>query len=176
MMMMMMMISASSSIKILGSVHGEGTDGLSDVGSSSQRRLLQMASRPRIFARTRRPSSRRSRASIAFRYVTDGDCFQSSLPRWFFSSPALELQIIFLISGRFHELIRSKERVMKDASLRDVADRADAIEKITLDGCPVEDLGLDFTLPGYPNIELKKGAHLPNAGDFFSRAGFLPPP
>ena len=49
---------------------------------------------------------------------------------------------------------------MKDASLRDVADRADAIEKITLDGCPVEDLGLDFTLPGYPNIELKKGAHI----------------
>ena len=24
-------------------------------------------------------------------------------------------------------------------------------------GCPVEDLGLDFTLPGYPNIELRKG-------------------
>ena len=70
----------------------------------------------------------------------------------------LQLRITFLISGRFHELIRNKERVMKDASLRDVADRADAIEKITLDGCPVEDLGLDFTLPGYPNIELKKGA------------------
>ena len=26
-----------------------------------------------------------------------------------------------------------------------------------MDGCPVEDLGLDFTLPGYPNIELMKG-------------------
>ena len=26
-----------------------------------------------------------------------------------------------------------------------------------MDGCPVEDLGLDFTLPGYPNIELRKG-------------------
>ena len=23
--------------------------------------------------------------------------------------------------------------------------------------CPVEELGLDFTLPGYPNIELRKG-------------------
>ena len=70
------------------------------------------------------------------------------------------LKIFFLCppsSGRFYELIRSKERMMKDPSLRDLADRSAAIEKITLDGCPVEDLGLDFTLPGYPNIELKKG-------------------
>lgn len=27
---------------------------------------------------------------------------------------------------------------------------------LTLDGVPIEDLNLDFTLPGYPNIELKK--------------------
>ena len=26
-----------------------------------------------------------------------------------------------------------------------------------MDGCSIEDLDLDFTLPGYPNIELKKG-------------------
>lgn len=26
-----------------------------------------------------------------------------------------------------------------------------------MDGCTIEDLGLDFVLPGYPNIELKKG-------------------
>lgn len=25
-----------------------------------------------------------------------------------------------------------------------------------LDGCPIADLGLDFVLPGYPNIELRK--------------------
>ena len=25
-----------------------------------------------------------------------------------------------------------------------------------MDGCPVEDLGLDFVLPGYPNVELRK--------------------
>ena len=31
------------------------------------------------------------------------------------------------------------------------------IRNLTMDGCPVEDLGLDFTLPGYPNIELRKG-------------------
>ena len=26
-----------------------------------------------------------------------------------------------------------------------------------MDGCSIEDLGLDFTLPGYPSIELRKG-------------------
>ena len=26
-----------------------------------------------------------------------------------------------------------------------------------MDGCPIEDLGLDFVLPGYRNVELKKG-------------------
>ena len=32
-----------------------------------------------------------------------------------------------------------------------------ALESLSLDGCSVEDLGLDFTLPGYGHIELKKG-------------------
>lgn len=26
-----------------------------------------------------------------------------------------------------------------------------------MDGCAIEDLGLDFQLPGHPHIELKKG-------------------
>lgn len=30
-------------------------------------------------------------------------------------------------------------------------------EVLKLDGCPIEDLNLDFTLPGYSSIELKKG-------------------
>nr|XP_024215138.1 E3 ubiquitin-protein ligase TRIP12 isoform X1 [Halyomorpha halys]XP_024215139.1 E3 ubiquitin-protein ligase TRIP12 isoform X1 [Halyomorpha halys] len=30
------------------------------------------------------------------------------------------------------------------------------IEALVLDGCPIENLGLDFTLPGYPQIELRK--------------------
>jgi E3 ubiquitin-protein ligase TRIP12 len=30
-------------------------------------------------------------------------------------------------------------------------------EKLFLDGCKIEDLSLVFTLPGHPNIELKKG-------------------
>ena len=31
------------------------------------------------------------------------------------------------------------------------------INALELDGCPIESLGLDFTLPGYPQIELRKG-------------------
>jgi len=30
-------------------------------------------------------------------------------------------------------------------------------ERLFLDGCKIEDLGLVFTLPGHPTIELKKG-------------------
>jgi E3 ubiquitin-protein ligase TRIP12 len=30
-------------------------------------------------------------------------------------------------------------------------------EKLFLDGCKIDDLSLVFTLPGHPNIELKKG-------------------
>ncbi|XP_073982784.1 E3 ubiquitin-protein ligase ctrip isoform X4 [Rhodnius prolixus] len=31
------------------------------------------------------------------------------------------------------------------------------VNNLELDGCPIESLGLDFTLPGYPQIELRKG-------------------
>lgn len=31
------------------------------------------------------------------------------------------------------------------------------IEALDLDGCIIADLGLDFVLPGYPNIELRRG-------------------
>lgn len=34
---------------------------------------------------------------------------------------------------------------------------ATALESLTLDGCQIENLGLDFTLPGHPSIDLKKG-------------------
>jgi len=31
------------------------------------------------------------------------------------------------------------------------------ILNLTMDGCSLNDLGLDFLLPGFPNIELMKG-------------------
>ncbi|KAK7602929.1 hypothetical protein V9T40_006903 [Parthenolecanium corni] len=36
-------------------------------------------------------------------------------------------------------------------------EKIEKINQLTLDGCPIEDLSLDFTLPGYPHIELRKG-------------------
>ncbi|CAG2182509.1 unnamed protein product, partial [Oppiella nova] len=32
-----------------------------------------------------------------------------------------------------------------------------SLESLKLHGCSIEDLNLDYTLPGYPNIELRKG-------------------
>ena len=34
---------------------------------------------------------------------------------------------------------------------------SEALEALTLDGCRIDNLGLDFTLPGHPTIELRKG-------------------
>jgi len=31
------------------------------------------------------------------------------------------------------------------------------LDCLTVDGCPIDELELDFVLPGYPDIELKKG-------------------
>ena len=32
-----------------------------------------------------------------------------------------------------------------------------ALDNLTVDGCNIIDLDLDFVLPGYPQVELKKG-------------------
>jgi len=53
-------------------------------------------------------------------------------------------------------IVRKKAKVENNEKLSAV-ERRQEIQNLTMDGCPVEDLGLDFTLPGYPNIELRKG-------------------
>jgi len=53
-------------------------------------------------------------------------------------------------------IVRKKARLEKNEKLS-AAERQEEISGLTMDGCPIEDLGLDFTLPGYPNIELRKG-------------------
>ena len=53
-------------------------------------------------------------------------------------------------------IVHKKLKLDNDRALSP-AERQDQISQLTMDGCPVEDLGLDFTLPGYPNIELRKG-------------------
>ena len=52
-------------------------------------------------------------------------------------------------------LVEEKRRVEHDQSLTPQQRQA-AVQSLTLDGCPVVDLGLDFTLPGTA-IELRKG-------------------
>uniref|UniRef100_A0A673JRK4 E3 ubiquitin-protein ligase n=1 Tax=Sinocyclocheilus rhinocerous TaxID=307959 RepID=A0A673JRK4_9TELE len=54
------------------------------------------------------------------------------------------------------DIIRQKKRIEQDRShTRETVQQA--LESLNMNGCSVEDLGLDFTLPGFPNIELKKG-------------------
>ncbi|XP_060098250.1 E3 ubiquitin-protein ligase TRIP12 isoform X3 [Heteronotia binoei] len=54
------------------------------------------------------------------------------------------------------EIVRQKRRLEQDKS-QTKENLQYALETLTMNGCSVEDLGLDFTLPGFPNIELKKG-------------------
>ncbi|XP_054441533.1 E3 ubiquitin-protein ligase TRIP12 isoform X1 [Pteronotus mesoamericanus] len=54
------------------------------------------------------------------------------------------------------DIVRQKKRLEQDKSQTKESLRY-ALETLTINGCSVEDLGLDFTLPGFPNIELKKG-------------------
>uniref|UniRef100_A0A3B4VDE4 E3 ubiquitin-protein ligase n=1 Tax=Seriola dumerili TaxID=41447 RepID=A0A3B4VDE4_SERDU len=54
------------------------------------------------------------------------------------------------------DIIRQKKRLEQDRSqTRETLQQA--LESLNMNGCSVEELGLDFTLPGFPNIELKKG-------------------
>ncbi|EGD80892.1 hypothetical protein PTSG_11742 [Salpingoeca rosetta] len=64
----------------------------------------------------------------------------------------------------------AKKAVDNDTSL-DAAARAEKLAAITVDGCPVEDLCLDFTLPGHPDVSLgQAGADTPvtleNLGEY----------
>ncbi|ORX93578.1 hypothetical protein BCR34DRAFT_580417 [Clohesyomyces aquaticus] len=53
---------------------------------------------------------------------------------------------------------KSKKQIDEDGSLT-AAQKVQAIQDIVIDDSRVEDLGLDFTLPGYPSIDLvEKGA------------------
>uniref|UniRef100_A0A2I3H751 E3 ubiquitin-protein ligase n=1 Tax=Nomascus leucogenys TaxID=61853 RepID=A0A2I3H751_NOMLE len=54
------------------------------------------------------------------------------------------------------DIVRQKKRLEQDKSQTKESLQY-ALETLTMNGCSVEDLGLDFTLPGFPNIELKKG-------------------
>jgi E3 ubiquitin-protein ligase TRIP12 len=48
-----------------------------------------------------------------------------------------------------------KNKIDEDVSLSE-SEKADALGNLTCRGARIEDLGLDFTLPGYPSIELEE--------------------
>ena len=58
--------------------------------------------------------------------------------------------------SQLDSIVRKKRKLEEDPKLTP-GERQERIKNLTMDGCPIEDLGLDFTLPGYPNIELRKG-------------------
>ncbi|XP_066594446.1 E3 ubiquitin-protein ligase TRIP12 isoform X2 [Prorops nasuta] len=57
---------------------------------------------------------------------------------------------------KLQEVARRKDAIESDQTLRP-HEKAQLIEALDLDGCPISDLGLVFELPGYENIELRKG-------------------
>ncbi|XP_054084346.1 E3 ubiquitin-protein ligase TRIP12 isoform X5 [Zeugodacus cucurbitae] len=57
---------------------------------------------------------------------------------------------------RLQDVVHERERILADANL-DAMEKTEKIESLDLDGCPIADLGLDFVLPGYANIELCRG-------------------
>ncbi|XP_065214939.1 E3 ubiquitin-protein ligase TRIP12 isoform X3 [Planococcus citri] len=56
---------------------------------------------------------------------------------------------------RLRGLCMEKRAIETDTTL-EKEQQDTKINQLTLDGCPIEDLSLDFTLPGYSHIELKK--------------------
>ncbi|XP_043464395.1 E3 ubiquitin-protein ligase TRIP12 isoform X1 [Leptopilina heterotoma] len=58
--------------------------------------------------------------------------------------------------SKLQEVVRRREAIERDPSLRS-SEKAQLIEALSLDGCRICDLGLVCELPGYENIELRKG-------------------
>ncbi|XP_040063941.2 LOW QUALITY PROTEIN: E3 ubiquitin-protein ligase TRIP12 [Ixodes scapularis] len=57
---------------------------------------------------------------------------------------------------QLHQVVQEKRRVERDRSLSPASVRR-RVEALQLDGCLVELLGLDFTLPGQDSLELRRG-------------------
>jgi len=56
---------------------------------------------------------------------------------------------------RMYEVVQKKKEIENELPVGPT--RSERLEQLGLDGCRIEDLGLDFTLPGYPSLELRKG-------------------
>ena len=67
--------------------------------------------------------------------------------------------LIYKTINQLQEVVKQKKRLEQDPS-HTPESRELAQDNLTLDGVTIEDLGLDFVLPGYPNIELKVGSYI----------------
>ncbi|XP_018399273.1 PREDICTED: E3 ubiquitin-protein ligase TRIP12 isoform X3 [Cyphomyrmex costatus] len=63
---------------------------------------------------------------------------------------------VYRTLSKLQDVVRKKEAMEKDQTLRP-HEKAQLIEALDLDTCPISELGLVFELPGYENIELRKG-------------------
>ncbi|XP_053681255.1 E3 ubiquitin-protein ligase TRIP12 [Anopheles nili] len=57
---------------------------------------------------------------------------------------------------RLNEIVKQRDQIQADPALN-AMEKTEKIEMLDLDGCPISDLGLDFVLPGHPNVELRRG-------------------
>lgn len=57
---------------------------------------------------------------------------------------------------QLEDVVRQKQRILADKS-HTKESRQLALDNVTMEGCSIDDLALDLTLPGAANIELKKG-------------------
>eukprot|EP00795_Rhopilema_esculentum_P016382 gene16382-7784_t len=63
--------------------------------------------------------------------------------------------ILFKSLSQLNDLVKKKKAIERDPA-HTIETMRLALGNLTLDGMPVDDLSLDFILPGYGNIELKK--------------------
>jgi len=68
---------------------------------------------------------------------------------------SLSIPDLSYIDASIAKTISALEEISKNKNK--IENEKVSAELLTLDGVPIEDLNLDFTLPGYSNIELKKG-------------------
>ncbi|XP_067634464.1 E3 ubiquitin-protein ligase TRIP12-like [Eurosta solidaginis] len=57
---------------------------------------------------------------------------------------------------RLQDVVLERDQILNESKF-DAMEKTEKIESLDLDGCLIADLGLDFVLPGYANIELCRG-------------------
>lgn len=63
---------------------------------------------------------------------------------------------VYMTLCKLQDVVRQKEGIERDSNLK-TSEKMRMIQSLEMDGCGISDLGLVFQLPGYDNIELRKG-------------------